>query len=418
VPPFRHPIDAPAGTSDLPQIILVFSSAATAEYRVAGIPAAARAAHAIAAIAEQDGIRRCSIVVDEPWLPSNALLAECRRLAPHLRLGFAIKPSNDDMLTVRGETFVAALAQRHSGLWRENVLPALFDACVKGRVSMSSALLPQAAALKLLRRASRDVLAATGKGGDGIVSRYINRPISRAISHQLLRIPAVTPFHASVGTALLGLAMAFALFLGDGTGLILGALLFQAASIFDGVDGEIARATNRTSELGATLDSVIDAFTNLAFITGVTVNVAMAGDVAGAVAGSIALVTLGAGLLLIGRHASAMGEPMNFDVIKRQLRNGRRTSRLTEFFIHLTMRDFFAAACALMIVAGFTDILLIAFAVIALGWFSVTALVLSRLKRTTRGGMTMVAAARRAEPCALAPASLAFSQSGTAIRRD
>ncbi|RZL56143.1 MAG: CDP-alcohol phosphatidyltransferase family protein [Sphingomonas sp.] len=425
VPPFRQPSDAPAGTSDLPQIILVFSSAATAEYRVAGIPAAARAAHAIAAIAEQDDIRRCSIVVDDAWIPSDALLTECRRLAPHLRLAFAAAPSNDEMLTVRGETFVAALARRQGDPWRENVLPALFDACIKDRVSVASASLSQDAALKQLRRASRDVLAATGKGGDGIVSRYINRPISRAISHQLLRSAAVTPFHASIGTALLGVAMAFALFLGDGTGLIVGALLFQAASIFDGVDGEIARATYRTSELGATLDSVIDAFTNLAFITGVTVNVAMAGDVTSAVAGGIALVTLAAGLLLIGRHASAMGEAMNFDVVKRQLRNGRRTSRLTEFFIHLTMRDFFAAACALMIVAGLTDILLIAFAVIALGWFLVTALVLSRLKRTpfrrdqaTPGAMTTVPSPRRAEPCALTPASLAFPQIGTAMRRD
>lgn len=369
----------------MPHITLVFSSAATAEYRVAGIPAAARAVHAIAAIAEQDGIRGCAIVADASWVPSDTVLAECLRLAPHLRLTFAIAPSTDDMLTVRGETFVAALARRHSGPWRENVLPALFDACVKDRVSVSPALLPQQAALKLLRRASRDVLAATGKGGDGIVSRYINRPISRAISHQLLRIPAVTPLYASLGTALLGVAMAFALFLGDGTGLIIGALLFQSASIFDGVDGEIARATYRTSELGATLDSVIDAFTNLAFITGVTVNVAMSGDVSGAVAGAIALVTLAVGLLLIGRHASAMGEAMNFDVIKRQLRNGQRTSQLTEFFIHLTMRDFFAAACALMIVAGLTDILLIAFAVIAVGWFLVTALVLSRLKRRPYG---------------------------------
>jgi phosphatidylglycerophosphate synthase len=379
-PRFRQLSNAPTGTSALPHINLLFTSAATAEYRVAGIPAAARAAHAIAAIAEQDGIRRCSIVVDAAWVPSAALVAECQRLAPHLRLAFT-EPTTGVSLSVRGETFVAALAEQHGGPWQGNVLPALFDASVKDRGPMPPTVLRHDLALKALCRASRDILAATGKGGDGVVSRYINRPISRAISHRLMRFPAFTPFHASLGTALLGLAMTFALILGNGTGLVAGALLFQAASIFDGVDGEIARATYRTSDRGATLDSVIDAFTNLAFITGLTINMARSGQVWSAAAGGIALVTLAAGLLLIGRRADAMGEPMNFDVIKRHFRSGSRSSRLMECLIYLTMRDFFAAASAVMVVAGFTHLLLLAFATIALGWFAVTALVLIKMGR-------------------------------------
>jgi phosphatidylglycerophosphate synthase len=400
---FRQLTSALIGSSDLPHINLLFSSAATAEYRVAGIPAAARAAHAIAAIAEQDGIRRCSIVVDAAWIPSAALLAECRRLAPHLRLAFAA-PSTGVSLTVRGETFVAALAEQHGEPRREKVLPALFDASFKDRAALSATPLRHDLALRALRRASRDVLAGTGKGGDGIVSRYINRPISRAISHQLMRVPAFTPFHASLGTALLGLAMTFALFLGNGTGLVAGALLFQAASIFDGVDGEIARATYRTSDRGATLDSVIDAFTNLAFVTGLTINMARSGDVWSAIAGGIALVTLAAGLLLIGRQADAMGEPMNFDVIKRHFRSSSRTSRLMECLIHLTMRDFFAAASAVMVVAGLTHLLLLAFATIALGWFAVTAFVLFKMRRVvhqdpaSHGVLTPVLSSRRHKP--------------------
>lgn len=161
--------------------------------------------------------------------------------------------------------------------------------------------------LRQLRCAGRDVSAATGKGSDGIVSRYVNRPISRATSYQLLRLPGVPPLHASLGTALLGLMMAAALFFCGQTGLIAGALLFRAASIFDGVDGEIARATYRTSHEGATLDSVIEAATKLAFISGVSVNVALIGDTAGACAGGLALGTLATGLLLVGRHAKRHG---------------------------------------------------------------------------------------------------------------
>ena len=360
----------------MPHILFVFASAATAEYRVAGIPAAARAAHALASLGQDDGIDQCTIVAGTSWTPSADVQAECRRLAAHLPLTFGAEPPTADVWIVRGEAFIATLAQREGEQWRKIVLPALFDASANDGVAPSPER--EEIALEKLRRASRLVLAATGKSGDGIVSRYINRPISRAISYQLLRVPGLTPSHASMGTALLGIAMAFALFLGDAIGLIAGAVLFQAASIFDGVDGEMARATYRTSEQGATLDSIIDACTNLAFVTGVTVNVGLSGDTYGAFAGVIALVTLTSGLLLIGRRADAIGEPTNFDVIKRHFREKERRSLLMESLIHLTMRDFFALACAVMILAGLTQWLLFAFAGVASAWLLVSAIVLLR----------------------------------------
>ncbi len=46
--------------------------------------------------------------------------------------------------------------------------------------------------------------------------------------------------------------------------------------------------------------------------------------------------------------------------------------------IHLTMRDFYALACALLILAGLTHFVLVAFATVALGWFAVTTFVLAR----------------------------------------
>ena len=63
--------------------------------------------------------------------------------------------------------------------------------------------------------------------------------------------------------------------LGGEAGLIAGAILFQAASILDGVDGEMARATWRSSPAGATLDSVVDIATNLLFVSALTVNLAL-----------------------------------------------------------------------------------------------------------------------------------------------
>lgn len=352
-----------AGTITLSHIFLVFENAATVECNVAGLPAGARAVHALT---RDDGISGCTLVADQGWTASGELILECERLAPGLPVIFAQTPPAGDAMAVCGEAFVAALARHHGSASRDDLLFALMDAR-RRRTAPQNAL----------RRASRDILAATGKRGDGIVSRYVNRPISRAISGQLLKVHGVEPSHASIGTALLGLCMALALVLGRDAGLIAGALLFQAASIFDGVDGEMARATFRTSRTGAALDSAIDAATNLGFVLGVTVNVALAGDRLAASAGGIALVALAAGLALIGRRARATRQPLNFDVVKGHLRQ-RSHTMVMDCLIHLTMRDFYALACALLILAGFTHFVLLAFATVAIGWFGVTAFVLAR----------------------------------------
>ncbi|PCD03399.1 hypothetical protein COC42_03110 [Sphingomonas spermidinifaciens] len=356
----------------MPQIIVVFSSAATAEYRVAGVPAAARAAQALAVLERSGDIGGCAVVAGTGWSPSDDLVSECRRLAPRLRLTFTPAGHDEQVVRVRGERLVAEVARHADSPGRDAVLTALAAALARPQAPLAY----PAAALRELRRAGRDILASTGKAGDGIVSRYVNRPISRAISGLLLKVPGLTPMHASIGTAVLAALMTIALILGDGAGLIAGALLFQAASIFDGVDGEIARATARTSAEGATLDSVIDAFTNLAFVAGVAVNVGLAGDLSGALAGAVALLVLASGLFLMSARATAGGGPVNFDIVKQRLRRDGRAGPITEWLIHLTMRDFFAAASALMILAGQAHVLLLIFAAAATGWFAVTVAVL------------------------------------------
>jgi 1L-myo-inositol 1-phosphate cytidylyltransferase / CDP-L-myo-inositol myo-inositolphosphotransferase len=351
----------------VPKIFIIFSSAATAETRVAGVPAAARAAQVIEALRASGDVDGCTIIAASGWSPSAEVVAECARLAPRLPVVFT-GSVREDAVCIRGERFVAAAARHAGDPQRDTILPALLSSMM----SPGAAPVDDAAGLVDLRRAGRTILTMTGKAGDGIVSRYFNRPISRAISGVLLMVPGVTPTHASIGTAVLAIAMTLALVLGDGMGLIAGAILFQAASIFDGVDGEMARATVRTSEEGATLDSVIDAFTNLAFVTGVTANVGLAGDLSGALAGTVALLTLASGLFLISARSSAEGGAINFDIVKRHMRRTGRRSVVNEWLIHLTMRDFFAAASAIMILAGQAHLLLFIFAVAAMGWLAVT----------------------------------------------
>ena len=132
-----------------------------------------------------------------------------------------------------------------------------------------------------------------------------NRPVSRAISTLVLRYTDLKPVHATLGTAAIALAMTLALLFGGAPGLVAGGLLFHAASVFDGVDGEMARATWRSSRAGASFDSIVDVLTNLFFVLGLTLNLA-------ARHGRIALVLggLSLGLLLIGFALSgATGTP-------------------------------------------------------------------------------------------------------------
>jgi CDP-L-myo-inositol myo-inositolphosphotransferase len=365
----------------LSHILVVFCSAATAEFRVAGIPAAARVARAISRIQTPGSPSRCVIATSGAWAPSHELREECRRLAPGLTVTFTARAEpRGENLTVAGELFIGALSRSRSDS-PDGVLPALFEAKMNVTKVMPQNLNRERSCLAILRRSSRHIVASTGKAGDGVVSRFVNRPISQMLSRHLLQLSGMRPMHASVGTALLAVVMAMSLLLGGDRGLIAGAILFQSASIFDGVDGEVARATFRTSDQGAMVDSLIDAATNLLFVTGVSINLFLAGDLMAALAGGAGLVMLATGLFLIGRRARACGEPMNFDIIKGHMRRSRISSVLSECLIMLTMRDFFAAAAAALILVGWTHWALLAFAIVAAGWLLVS---IALLIRTTR----------------------------------
>jgi CDP-L-myo-inositol myo-inositolphosphotransferase len=123
------------------------------------------------------------------------------------------------------------------------------------------------------RRAERLLVGrAAAKSADGPVARHINRRLSRPLSLLLVRF-GVSPTAVTVASFLLALAAATALALGSVWELMLvfGGLLVQAASVVDGVDGEIARASLRSSEAGGFLDSVLDRAADAAVLVGLAV---------------------------------------------------------------------------------------------------------------------------------------------------
>lgn len=218
--------------------------------------------------------------------------------------------------------------------------------------------------------ASRVIIKATAKSTDGLVSRSLNRPVSQAISSGLMKFSGIRPIHATMGTAALAILMfAVMVLFGSPVGLVAGAILFQAASVFDGVDGEIARATYRTTDRGAMIDSLIDAATNLSFVAGIVINLAQRGRWGPAMFGIAGLAMLALGLTILGTRARRSGAPITFDGLKGRFRDSG--SGWGKWAVWLTMRDFLALASVVLVVAGLTEQAIMAFSAIMAVWLGV-----------------------------------------------
>ena len=294
----------PAGT------VILFASAAEADRRVAGVPAAARIAHDVAA-----------------GVPARIWLA--------FRGGGDLAPATEtelDRLVPGARVETVALES----------LDHLLSEAEPGRLTVFPAPLLDEAA----------ILRATGKESDGPIAKWLNRPMSQRLSRLLLRIPGFLPLHATLGTVAIATMMFLALILGGTTGFIAGALLFHAASVFDGVDGEVARATFRSSNTGASLDSAVDVATNILFFVGCTINLALAGNANAALLGLWGLGAFTLGLIEIGRRTLAADQPLGFDLLKHHY-EGRFAGRLASLIVlvltKISGRDFFALMFAILV---------------------------------------------------------------------
>ena len=122
------------------------------------------------------------------------------------------------------------------------------------------------------RAVTMSILLASLKPTEGWVGRNINRPLSFRMSAFLMRWD-VSPNWVTWFTLALAVAMATILGWGGVAALAIGGALYQAVSVIDCVDGDIARVTYRTSRSGAALDTACDMVANLGFVVGMTVGV-------------------------------------------------------------------------------------------------------------------------------------------------
>ena len=124
-----------------------------------------------------------------------------------------------------------------------------------------------------LGRALQVVMATVGSGGEGLVSRHINRKLSTRITQLLLATP-VTADQMSTIAFLVAISGAGSMTAGRWG---LGGALVQLSSILDGCDGELARARLESSPRGAVLDATLDRWADALIISGMTIGVGSKG---------------------------------------------------------------------------------------------------------------------------------------------
>jgi phosphatidylglycerophosphate synthase len=90
---------------------------------------------------------------------------------------------------------------------------------------------------------------------------YISKNINKKISVPISEVVGGTRIHPNTLTLMnfvIGMLSGYLVFQNSYWSIALGGTLFQLASIFDGVDGEVARFTFRSSRLGGWLDTICD----------------------------------------------------------------------------------------------------------------------------------------------------------------
>jgi phosphatidylglycerophosphate synthase len=120
------------------------------------------------------------------------------------------------------------------------------------------------------RAATRALLASLVKTSDGPVSVHVNRPISLALTRVLVPL-GVSANQMTFVTALVAFAGAWFAAQAGWHAQALGAVLFQASSVLDGCDGEIARLKYQESALGCWIETFGDYSYYIAIFVGMTV---------------------------------------------------------------------------------------------------------------------------------------------------
>jgi phosphatidylglycerophosphate synthase len=128
-----------------------------------------------------------------------------------------------------------------------------------------------------LQSVKKQMIKNLTKPSDGLVSRNINRVFSTAIS-QRLTYSSITPNQMTVFTGLIAFIPCYFMYQGGYVNWLIGAAVYQLASMLDGVDGEIARLKMQSSRFGQWLDTLLDFVSMIAVLLCLVIGVHRAAD--------------------------------------------------------------------------------------------------------------------------------------------
>jgi CDP-L-myo-inositol myo-inositolphosphotransferase len=137
-------------------------------------------------------------------------------------------------------------------------------------VDVGTAFFESAAQPAGRERADQHLLASLRKDVDGLVARHVNRVFSLAVTRLIKNTP-IRPNHVTAFSLGISIFAAFAAAHASSDApwwLFLGAVLWQLASMLDGVDGELARLKFAGSKLGEWFDTLTDDIGKFAFFVG------------------------------------------------------------------------------------------------------------------------------------------------------
>ncbi len=271
--------------------------------------------------------RILSDLTKKPPKDGEVLLAVDRRLGEVFDMEDAtkVKTSHGSIVEIGKE--LSSFDAIDTGLFycSTGVFEALEKACCEGKGSLSEAIRYLAAVGKAgtvttshywqdvdtpasLKHAQAILYQSVKKSTDGVISRNFNRKISVFISKFLVRTP-LTPNQITWSALVIGLMSGFLVSRGTYWHIVLGGILFQFASIYDGCDGEIAKLKLASSKLGEWLDTVCDNITYVAFFAGVIMGVYRQGQPAvislGLLTGFGVLMALGSMYLYLIRNTDS-----------------------------------------------------------------------------------------------------------------
>jgi phosphatidylglycerophosphate synthase len=212
------------------------------------------------------------------------------------------------------------------------------------------------------RQAESRLLKSFIKTTDGWFSRHLNRPVSLRITRRIAHLP-LHPNAITLFTLLIGIGAGWSAAQGSLAHLAAGGVLFQIASILDGVDGEVARAKLLHSKVGEWMDTVCDDLTNAVFIAGVSLGMyRMTPDLFWLTLGIASLVVYGATLLIM--YGNLIGEKRKPSLLAFQeeiRRPDYRPGRMKAWLVSLQpfiKRDFYGYAFMLCGLLGIPKILI------------------------------------------------------------